>query len=76
MKWGVDASQASGTTTLAEADASLAYMAFVFDWDWARADHEFRRVPELNPSLPQAHAGHAKYLLFISRRHDRPPVGV
>jgi TolB-like protein len=56
--------------TVAEAHSSLGYVALFFDWDWARAEHEFRRALELNPSLPQAHAGYAEYLLFRFGRAD------
>jgi len=55
---------------LAEAHASLGYVALFFDWDWDRAEHEFRRALELNPSLPQAHGGYAQYLLFRFGRVD------
>src|SRR5579859_1018971 len=50
--------------TLAEAHASLGYVELFFDWDWSRAEGEFRKALELNPSLPRAHAGLAEYLLF------------
>jgi TolB-like protein len=56
--------------TLAEAHASLGYVAFSFDWDWDRTDREFRRALELNPSLPRAHAGYAEYLLFVPHQTD------
>ncbi len=56
--------------TLAEAHASLGFVLLSFDWDWARAEHEFRRALELNPSLPRAHAGYAEYLLFKLSRAD------
>jgi TolB-like protein len=56
--------------TVAEAHSSLGYVALFFDWDWARAEHEFRRALELNPSLPQAHGGYAEYLLFRFGRAD------
>jgi len=56
--------------TLAEAHVSLGYVALTFDWDWVRAEHEFRRALELNPSLPRAHAFYAEYLLFRLRRID------
>lgn len=54
----------------AEAHAALGSVAFVFDWDWPRAEHEFRRALELNPSLAQAHADYAEYLLFVSGLPD------
>lgn len=56
--------------TVAEAHASLGYVALIFDWDWARAEHELRRALELNPSLARAHAGYAEYLLFGADRPD------
>jgi TolB-like protein/DNA-binding winged helix-turn-helix (wHTH) protein/Flp pilus assembly protein TadD len=56
--------------TLAEAHASLGHVLLMFDWDWAGAEHEFRKALELNPSLPQAHAGLADYLLFKLGRSD------
>jgi TolB-like protein/Flp pilus assembly protein TadD len=56
--------------TLAEAHASLGYIELFFDWEWARADHEFRRALDLNPSSPRAHAGYAEYLLFVGGRTD------
>jgi len=56
--------------TLAEAHASLGYVEFTFDWDWPRAEREFRRALELNPSSARAHAGYAEYLLFVARRTD------
>src|SRR5215469_16445875 len=57
--------------TLAEAHASLGYVALTFDWDWARAEHEFRRALELNPSSPSAHGGYSQYLLFVAARPDQ-----
>ena len=56
--------------TLAEAHASLGFVSLKFDWDWTRAEREFRRALELNPSLPQAHGGLADYLLFKLGRAD------
>lgn len=56
--------------TLADAHVSLAYVALTFDWDWARAEHEFQTALALNPSLPRAHAGYAEYLLFRQHRTD------
>lgn len=56
--------------TLAEAHASLGYVAQTFDWDWTSAEREFQRALELNPSSPRAHAGQAEYLFFVQRRPD------
>jgi TolB-like protein/DNA-binding winged helix-turn-helix (wHTH) protein/tetratricopeptide (TPR) repeat protein len=57
--------------TLAEAHASLGYVALTFDWDFTHAEHEFQRALELNPSLPSAHAHYSQYLLFVARRPDQ-----
>ncbi len=56
--------------TLAEAHASLGYVKLVFDWDWPGAEGEFRRALELNPSLPGAHAGYARYLMTLRRTEE------
>lgn len=56
--------------TVAEAHASLAYVNLSFDWDWSRAEREFRKALELDPSLPRAHAGYAEYLVFVGHRTD------
>jgi TolB-like protein/DNA-binding winged helix-turn-helix (wHTH) protein/Tfp pilus assembly protein PilF len=49
--------------TLPDAHASLAFLHFYYDWDWAAAERSFRRAIELNP-------GHARalrwYGLFLS----------
>jgi eukaryotic-like serine/threonine-protein kinase len=55
---------------VAEAHASLGYVALIFDWDWALAEHELRRALELNPNLARAHAGYGEYLLFKSGHSD------
>ena len=34
---------------LGEAHASLAYITFFYDWDWAAAEKEFKRALELSP---------------------------
>ena len=41
--------------TLAEAHASLAWVLFIYDWDWEAADREFRRAVELDPRYAPAH---------------------
>ncbi len=49
--------------SLAPAHASLAYIKFYFDWDWAGAQSEFRRALELNVDDPVSHQWYAVYLL-------------
>ncbi|MGH7605812.1 MAG: tetratricopeptide repeat protein, partial [Gemmatimonadales bacterium] len=54
---------------LAEAHASLAWSLFIYDWDWAGADREFRRAIELEPRYATAHQWYA-FLLAAQERHD------
>jgi serine/threonine-protein kinase len=53
--------------TLAEGHASLAFIRFRFDWDWARADAEFARAIELNPGHAPSRQWHAMFLASRSR---------
>ena len=56
--------------TMAEAHASLANIKMTFDWDWPGAEREFQRALELNPNLPQAHAGYSRYFLALHRADE------
>ena len=56
--------------SLSQAHASLAYIRFYFDWDWAGASKAFRRAIELNPNDAVAHQWHAVYLLAAGRPED------
>ena len=51
--------------TLAEAHASLAWSLFIYDWDWAAAEAEFRRAIDLDPRYATAHQWYA--FLLASR---------
>ncbi len=53
--------------SLAEAHTSLALIAENYDWDWKKAEKEFRRAIELNPSYATAHQWYAEYLAFEGR---------
>ncbi|HSJ65862.1 MAG TPA: protein kinase [Gemmatimonadaceae bacterium] len=53
--------------TLAEAHASLGYVSVFFDWDWPRAESEFRRALELGPNYATTHHWHAWYLFAMER---------
>ena len=53
--------------SLPEAHASLAWCLFVYDWDWAGADHEFRRAIEVDPRYASAHQWWA--FLLMARRN-------
>ncbi len=52
---------------LAEGHASLAFIAFRFDWDWSRAEAEFGRALALNPGHAPSRQWHAMFLAARSR---------
>lgn len=52
---------------LAEGHASLAFIAFRFDWDWPRAEAEFVRALALNPGHAPSRQWHAMFLAARSR---------
>ena len=52
---------------LAQAHASLAYVALYYDWNWGEAEASFRRAIELNPSYSVAHQWYANYLTARAR---------
>lgn len=53
--------------SLAEAHASLAWVAFIHEWDWETAEREYRRAIELDPRYPSARQWHAWYLIAMGR---------
>ena len=53
----------------AEAHASLAWSVFIYDWDWALADREFRRAIEIDPQYATAHQWYA-FLLSSQGKLD------
>jgi len=55
---------------LAEAHASLAYVKFIYDWDWATAETEFNRAIELNANYPTARALRSQFLMAMGRSAD------
>jgi serine/threonine protein kinase/tetratricopeptide (TPR) repeat protein len=53
--------------SLAEAHTTLADTYLYFDWDWAKADEEFRRAIAANPNYPTAHQWYAECLYATGR---------
>jgi TolB-like protein/DNA-binding winged helix-turn-helix (wHTH) protein/Flp pilus assembly protein TadD len=53
--------------TLAEAHASLAFIAETYEWDWATAEREYKRALELNPGDSRTHHWYAGYLMYVGR---------
>ena len=54
---------------LAEAHSSLGAIQIIFDWDWKKAEEEFRRAISLNPNYATAHYWYS-LLLFTNGRLD------
>jgi TolB-like protein/DNA-binding winged helix-turn-helix (wHTH) protein/Tfp pilus assembly protein PilF len=56
--------------TLAEAHASLAFVIYSYDWDWAAAEKEFKQAIALNPNYPTAHQWYSEYLGDLGRTEE------
>ncbi|MCI4361474.1 MAG: hypothetical protein L3J91_07185, partial [Thermoplasmata archaeon] len=52
---------------MAEAHASLGFVAFLYERDWVTAERELRRSIELNPGYPVGHQFLADYLKAMGR---------
>ena len=52
---------------LAEAHTSLAWVTFIYDWDWVSAGREFTRAIELNPRYATARQWYAWLLTAMGR---------
>lgn len=55
---------------LPEAQASLAYTTFLYDWDWSGAETKFRRAIALNPNYSTAHHYYSIYLMAAGRHPE------
>jgi TolB-like protein/DNA-binding winged helix-turn-helix (wHTH) protein/Tfp pilus assembly protein PilF len=55
---------------LADAHSSLAYVKLTYDWDWTRAEAEFRRSLDLNPGYAHGHHWYAHLLLASGRTNE------
>ena len=53
--------------TLPEPHASLAYVRFYYDWDWPKAEAEFKQAIALNPNYATAHDWYSYYLTAMGR---------
>jgi tetratricopeptide (TPR) repeat protein len=56
--------------TLGEAHITLANIKFVYDWDWAGSDQEFRRGFALAPNCAVGHLWHSNYLTLLGHRGE------
>ena len=53
--------------TLAEAHTSLAWVTFIYDWEWSAAEREFCRAIDLNPRYSVARQWYAWLLIAMGR---------
>jgi TolB-like protein/DNA-binding winged helix-turn-helix (wHTH) protein/Tfp pilus assembly protein PilF len=53
--------------SLGEAHASMGLRAMNFEWDWARAEQQFKRAIELNPNYATAHQWYGEFLADMGR---------
>jgi tetratricopeptide (TPR) repeat protein len=53
--------------TLAEAHASLGFIAETQEWNWSSAEREYKRALELSPGYAAAHNWYAGYLMYVGR---------
>jgi len=56
--------------SLAEVHASLGYIKFTYDWDWAGAEQEFKRAIALNPLYDTAHHWYSHELVALGRNEE------
>ena len=59
--------------SLAEAHTSLGMIKLSYDWDWAGAEHEFKRAMELDPGYPLAYVMYGQYLTMVGHHTDAVP---
>jgi tetratricopeptide (TPR) repeat protein len=55
--------------SLAEAHATMAYIATSYDWNWPTAEREYERAIVLSPNYATAHHWYALHLMWMGR-HD------
>ncbi len=55
---------------LPEAHASCASVAKLYEWDWPKAEREYRRCLELDPNNASARRGYGAYLAALGRTEE------
>jgi len=54
----------------AEAHTALAAVLWLDDWDWEKAEAEFKRSLELSPTYPTANHWYAEYIMTMNRHEE------
>jgi len=52
---------------LSEAHNSLAYIKYIYEWDWPGAEKAFKHSIKLNPNYATAHQWYAEFLTMMGR---------
>lgn len=55
---------------LSEAHASLGWVQFCFEWDWAASEKSFQRALKINPNNPEARRWYSRLLWILNRGED------
>ena len=55
---------------LAEAHTSLALLAENYDWDFPKAEEEYRKAIAANPNYPTAHQWYSEFLMEMGRNEE------
>jgi len=55
---------------LAEGHATLGLLEFYYNWNWQKAEQEFRRAIQLNPNYATAHQWYSSYLTAMGRLQE------
>ena len=56
--------------TLEDAHADMANIAFYRDWDWKKAEAEYKRAIELNPNSARVHQAYVAALQILGRANE------
>jgi TolB-like protein/Tfp pilus assembly protein PilF len=59
--------------TLGEAHASLGFFKFIYDWEFAQAEKEFKLALEFNPNYAEVHHWYAIFLANLGRHQEAEP---
>jgi TolB-like protein/DNA-binding winged helix-turn-helix (wHTH) protein/Tfp pilus assembly protein PilF len=56
--------------SLAEAHTSLAHISANYEWNWVKAESEYKKAIELNPSYSTGHHYYAMFLMAMGRHTE------
>jgi TolB-like protein len=56
--------------TLVEAQTTIAFVTFYYDWDWTAADSQLERILQRRPDYANARQWYAEYLSLMGRHEE------